>query len=106
MFYVYILQSFKDKRTYVGYTPNIKKRLEKHNSGQVISTKYRRPLKLIFLENFETSPEAKKRELYWKSGAGRRKLKLMFDYIEAARSKKIATRLALLGGPLKSQKMP
>jgi len=62
-------------RTYVGYTKNIEKRLALHNSGQVTATKYRTPLRLIFSEQFRTSAEAKKRELYWKSGGGRRKLK-------------------------------
>ncbi len=78
MFYIYILQSLKDGRTYVGYTYEIDQRLQKHNSGQVKSTKYRRPLKLLFTENFETEKMAKARELYWKSGAGRRKLKEYF----------------------------
>jgi len=78
MFYVYILQSLKDGKTYVGYTYEIEQRLKKHNLGQVRSTKYRRPLKLLFVEKFETEKEAKKRELYWKSGAGRRKLKEYF----------------------------
>jgi len=78
MYFVYILQSLKDGRTYVGYTPDLEKRLVKHNAGWVRSTKYRRPLKLLFSEKFKTSQEAKKRELYWKSGGGRRKLKDFF----------------------------
>lgn len=79
MFYVYVLQSLKDKKTYVGYAYELKQRFEKHNSGLVKSTKYRRPFILLFTENFETEQEAKKRELWWKSGAGRRKLKEYFQ---------------------------
>ena len=75
MFYIYILKSLKDNRTYVGYTNNLERRLAEHNSGKNIATKNRRPLELIFSEKFETSAEAKKRELYWKNGGGRRKLK-------------------------------
>ncbi|WKZ27400.1 MAG: GIY-YIG nuclease family protein [Candidatus Paceibacterota bacterium] len=75
MFYIYILRSLKDGRTYVGYTNNLQARLRLHNAGKVASTKYRVPLQLIFSESFTTSAEARKRELYWKSGAGRRKLK-------------------------------
>ena len=75
MFYVYILISEKDQRTYVGFTPDLTRRLEKHNSGLVKSTQHRRPLRILFYETFPTSPEARKRETYWKSGAGRRKLK-------------------------------
>jgi len=35
---------------------------------------HRQPLKLLSSEEFETSPEARKRELYWKNGGDRRKL--------------------------------
>ena len=79
MFYIYVLQSLKDLRTYVGYTYDLEKRFEKHNRGLVKSTKHRRPFKLIFSENFQTEFEAKRREVYWKSGAGRRKLKEYFE---------------------------
>ena len=75
MFYIYILKSIKDNRTYVGYTNNVEERLNKHNSGQVKSTKFRAPLELIYSEKFNSSAEARKRELYWKSGGERRKLK-------------------------------
>jgi len=75
MFYIYILKSLKDNKTYVGYTNDLERRLSEHNSGQSKATKNRRPFELIFSEQFEVSSEAKKRELYWKSGGGRRKLK-------------------------------
>lgn len=78
MYFVYILQSPKDRRTYVGYTPDLAARLHGHNAGQVKSTKHRRPLELLFSEKFASAQEAKKRERWWKSGAGRRKLKEFF----------------------------
>jgi len=78
MYFVYFLQSIKDKRTYIGYTNNITERLKRHNSGQVTATKYRRPLRLLFSEEFETEQEAKIRELYCKNGGGGRKLKELF----------------------------
>ena len=77
MFYAYILRSNGDSGTYVGYTSNLQRRLMNHNSGQVKSTRHRRPLELILFEEFSTSIEARKRELYWKSGGGRRKLREM-----------------------------
>jgi len=52
MFYTYILKSQKDGKTYVGYTEDLKERIETHNNGQVISTKNRRPLELIFYEGY------------------------------------------------------
>jgi len=61
MYFVYILQSLKDKRTCVGYTKNLELRLHKHNDGQVASTKFRRPLKILHTEQFIGEKEAKKR---------------------------------------------
>lgn len=78
MFYTYIFKSEKDSRTYVGYCKDIKIRLKNHNAGLVKSTKYRRPFKLLYLEEHQTMAMAKHRELYWKSGGGRRKLRQMF----------------------------
>jgi len=78
MFSVYILQSEKDKKTYVGFCENILKRFNEHNSGKVAATKCRRPLRILFTEEAENLKEAKKREKYWKSGGGRRRLKQLF----------------------------
>ncbi|KKR10143.1 MAG: hypothetical protein A3D24_01615 [Candidatus Blackburnbacteria bacterium RIFCSPHIGHO2_02_FULL_39_13] len=78
IFTVYGLQSLKDGKTYVGYTDNFERRFKQHNSGSVKSTKHRTPFKLLFKEKFETNAEAKHRELWWKSGAGRRRLKEFF----------------------------
>ena len=79
MYFVYILQSLKDLRTYVGFTDNFDRRLKQHNSGLVKSTKHRIPFKVLYYEVSTTSKEAKKRELWYKSGAGRRKLKEYFQ---------------------------
>lgn len=79
MHFIYILQSLKDRRTYVGYSHDVQNRLARHNAGQVPAIQNRRPLKLIFSESFETEKEAKQRELYWKSGASRRKMKSLFN---------------------------
>ena len=78
MYQVYILQSLKDKRTYVGFSEDTRERLKEHNAGKVKATKNRRPLVILIIEGCETMAEAKKRELYWKSGGGRRKLKEYF----------------------------
>ena len=78
MFYVYVLLSLCDDRTYIGYTDNIERRLQEHNAGRSKATKHRRPFKLLFTEEFNTSKEAKHREVWWKTGAGRRKLKEYF----------------------------
>ena len=41
---VYILQSTKNNRYYIGSTDNIKRRLKEHNAGKVPSTGNLRPL--------------------------------------------------------------
>ena len=71
-FYVYILKSLSDNRFYTGSTEDVAGRLKKHNQGKVRSTKSRRPFELIYQEVYETRTEARKRENYLKSGAGRR----------------------------------
>ena len=81
MHYVYILQSFKDKKTYIGSTNNLERRLQEHNAGKVRSTQHRRPFQLLFMEERPSAQDAKQRELWWKSGAGRRKLKTIFKNI-------------------------
>jgi putative endonuclease len=65
--YAYILKSTKDGKYYYGSTKNINKRIQKHNSGGVPSTKHRRPLTLHYKEEFKTYSEALKRELFFKS---------------------------------------
>ncbi len=79
---IYILYSKKYLRTYVGFSGDLTARLIRHNSGQVASTKRYRPWQLIYEEEIEGYKEARKRELYFKSGAGRRKIKLIFDTLK------------------------
>jgi len=62
MFFVYILKSLKDKDLYIGYTSNLRKRLEEHNSGLTRSTKNRAPFRLAYYEAYTSQVEAKHRE--------------------------------------------
>jgi putative endonuclease len=78
MYYAYILQSLKDKKTYAGFCEDVDIRLKMHNSGRVNATENRRPFVILLTETFQTEKEAKDREQYWKSGSGRRKLKHLF----------------------------
>ena len=73
--YVYILFSLKDKKLYIGLTTNLKKRLQTHARGDVKSTHKRRPLRLIHYEYFISKQDAKAREIFLKSGAGRKQFK-------------------------------
>jgi len=67
MFTVYVLQSLKDKRTYVGCTSNLQNRLKEHNSREVKTTKSRTPLKLIYKEDYFDKYQAFKREKHFKT---------------------------------------
>ncbi|PIR03403.1 MAG: endonuclease [Candidatus Magasanikbacteria bacterium CG11_big_fil_rev_8_21_14_0_20_43_7] len=73
---VYFLESKKDsKRHYIGFTKQIRKRIEQHNQGLVTSTKRYRPWKIIYLEVYPNKPDALGREKFLKSGSGWKFLK-------------------------------
>ena len=74
-FYVYILQSEKDNNFYVGYTKDIRKRIEEHCNGRVPSTKKRLPLKLVYWEGCLNQEDAITREKYLKTAWGKRYIK-------------------------------
>jgi len=72
MLFVYILKSQKDGSYYVGLSDNYERRLAEHNAGKVKSTKSRTPWVKVHLDEFYTRLEAREREKYLKSAAGRR----------------------------------
>jgi len=83
MFYVYVLLSLKDSKFYIGYTDNLDRRINEHNKGLVTSTKYRRPLKLVYYEYGGTKEDAIRREGCLKSGRGKKYLKTRLScYLE------------------------
>ena len=67
MYFLYILRSLKDNKLYTGHTDNLERRLLEHNNGSTKSTRHRRPLKLIYAEQYKTRQEAAKREWYFKN---------------------------------------
>lgn len=75
MWYVYVLQSLVNNRHYTGSTNDLDRRLLEHNSGKTKYTSQTRPFKLIYKEEYETRLEARRRELFLKSGKGRELLK-------------------------------
>ena len=75
-FYTYVLESLKDGDRYIGYTNNLKRRIEEHNKGQTFSTSFRLPFKLIYFEGCLNENDAKRREGYLKTTQGRRFLGL------------------------------
>jgi len=75
MYYVYILQSLKDNNFYVGYSNNLNNRMNQHNLGKIVSTKNRRPLKLVYYEACLNQQDATHREKYLKTSWGKRYIK-------------------------------
>ncbi|MEP4076284.1 GIY-YIG nuclease family protein [Haloferula sp.] len=72
MTYVYVLQSESDSGLYIGMTSDLRRRFEEHQSGESQSTKGRRPWRLIYYEAYLNESDAEGREIYLKSGGGRR----------------------------------
>jgi len=75
MHYVYVLYSEKDKKLYIGRTDNLRQRYKQHTLGNVVSTKTRGKLILIYYEAFYIKESSVKQELFYKTGQGRRILK-------------------------------
>ena len=75
--YVYILQSLKDRKYYVGETADVNARLIFHNSGKQRSTKNRIPFQLVLSEIFSSRSQALRREKEIKSWKGGIKFKAL-----------------------------
>jgi putative endonuclease len=73
--YVYVLRSSKDAQFYVGLTRDVRERLQSHNDGQVLSTKHRVPLELVYWEGCLNESDAAQREKYLKTAWGKRYIK-------------------------------
>ena len=75
MYYVYVLQSSKDNNIYTGFAEDLEERIKRHKYGLVKTTKYRRPLKLVYYEASLNKRDALKREIYLKTAWGKRYIK-------------------------------
>lgn len=75
VFYAYVLRSEADSGLYIGYSSNLKERLDQHKMGAAAATSYRGPWKLIYYEAYVEKADALGRERYLKSGSGRSFLK-------------------------------
>ncbi len=72
-YYVYILRSKKDNRWYTGFTVDLRKRFNEHNAGRFKTwTKGRGPYEIIYYEMCKNKEDARHREIYLKTGMGKR----------------------------------
>ena len=75
--YVYILQSQKDNKYYIGESSDVNARLSYHNAGKQRSTSNRIPFTIILTEVYESRQEALEREKQIKSWKGGNAFKLL-----------------------------
>jgi len=114
-FFVYILQCADDSY-YTGHTDNLEKRIAEHHAGAITScyTYKRRPLQLVFAQDFPTREEALASEQQIKGWSRKKKEAMMRgDWAEVSRLAKSNTvrpelvegqelRLAFIEGPSSS----
>ncbi len=75
--YTYMVEC-SDRTLYTGWTNNLKKRLAAHNAGMASKyTRARRPVMLVYYEEFPTKEEAMKREYTIKQLSADQKRKLL-----------------------------
>ncbi|MGB3922096.1 MAG: GIY-YIG nuclease family protein [Minisyncoccia bacterium] len=74
MYTVYVLED-NERKYYKGVTNNLKRRLTEHVGGHSKTTSRMSGIKVVYTEVYDNFNEARKRELYLKSAAGRRFLK-------------------------------
>jgi putative endonuclease len=69
---VYTLESQVESWRYIGFTTNLQRRFKQHQQGEVFSTKFYKPFKLIYAELCTNEEDARRRESYLKTTKGRR----------------------------------
>ena len=79
MVYIYVLYSDSAKKHYVGMTENLKKRLREHNAGKSTFTSSFIPWKIIYFEMANDYKNARIREKYLKTAAGKKYIQKQID---------------------------
>ena len=75
--FTYIVEC-SDHTLYTGWTNDLEKRIEAHNTGKGAKyTKTRRPVRHVYFETFATKEEAMSREYHIKRMSRQEKIKLI-----------------------------
>lgn len=75
--FTYIVEC-SDHTLYTGWTNDLEKRIEAHNTGKGAKyTKTRGPVRLVYFETFSTKEEAMSREYHIKRMSRQEKIKLI-----------------------------
>lgn len=81
MFFVYILKSLKNGKSYVGMTGKLPQtRLEEHNIHSNAWTTQNGPFKLVYYESYYCKTDALHRESFFKSGVGKKLKGVILGY--------------------------
>ena len=70
-YFVYVLQD-ENGKLYKGMTNDLDRRLAEHKRGKTITTSKMSGISIEYFETFNSFEEARKRELYFKTAAGRK----------------------------------
>lgn len=70
MYYVYILQSEKDKTFYTGFSEKLDQRIQSHNWHMARYTSAKAPYRLVWCSCFQDKKKALDFEKYLKSSSG------------------------------------
>ncbi len=81
MWFVYIIQSEKSGRYYVGYSGDVQKRLDAHNRGEVAATRHLRPWVIAYTEAHNDATSARKREWHLKRQKSRKVLEALISSV-------------------------
>ena len=79
VYYLYILQSERTSRFYIGQTQDVPERLAYHNANYSKSLKNRGPWRLVYTEQYKTRSEAVLRESQLKSWKDRRMIEKLLS---------------------------
>ena len=73
----YVAYILKDENglLYKGVTNNLARRLKEHKGGHTVTTSRMKNVRVVYSEEYDTFLEARTREVYFKSAAGRKFLK-------------------------------
>ena len=81
MYYVYVLENLNDKSWYIGFTSNLRQRIKDHSEGRGSrTTKIKKDWILMYYESYLDKRDATGREIFLKSGSGRRFLKAQLKH--------------------------
>jgi putative endonuclease len=59
---VYVIRSVRDKSIYIGYTVDLRRRLQEHNASKSKATRLQAPYEIIYYEAYKAKGDAKYRE--------------------------------------------